>query len=471
MSKFYITTPIYYVNDLPHLGHAYTTVATDVLSRYHRQKGDKTFFLTGTDEHGEKIAEIARKENKDPLNFCNLMATLFKKTWKELDISYDYFIRTTSQEHQKAVSEFLLKLKENKAIYKKKYNGLYCTGCEKFLTQKELAGGLCPDHKKKPGLVEEENYFFDLQKYLKKIEKLIDSDKIKIIPESKKEEALGLFKQKLEDFSISRQKVEWGINIPWDNSQKIYVWVDALINYISGIGYPEKKFKKWWPADLHIIGKDILKFHAIFWPAMLLAADLRPPKEIFVHGWFTMNGQKMSKTLGNVIRPDELIKKFGADATRYLLLTQFPFGQDGDISWDKLAKRYNADLANGLGNLVQRTIGMINKNLDGQNPALAIKLKKDRKIKKLIEELKFDEALKEIWKIIAFSNLYIANNKPWELAAKNQEKLKEILANLRDNLLSIAWFLTPFMPETAKKINKIFAGSKIKIIQPLFPRV
>lgn len=469
MSKFYITTPIYYVNGLPHIGHAYTTVAADVLSRYHRQKGDKVFFLTGTDEHGEKIAEIAKKENKDPLEFCNQMASLFRNTWKDLNISNDHFIRTTSQEHQKAVSEFLLKLKENKAIYKKKYEGLYCTGCEKFLTQKELVGGLCPDHKKKPELVEEENYFFDLQKYLGKIKELIVKNKIKIFPSSKKVETLGLLKQELEDFSISRQKVEWGIDIPWDSSQKIYVWVDALINYISGISYPEKEFKKWWPVDLHLIGKDILKFHTIYWPAMLLAANIELPKEIFIHGYFTMNGEKMSKTLGNVIKIEDLIKKFGVDSTRYLLLTQFPFGQDGDISMDKLTERYNADLANGLGNLVQRTIGMINKNLDGRNPDLAIKLKKDKRVGKLIEELKFEEALKEIWQIIASADAYISEKKPWQL--DNKKELNKILGKVRNDILEISSLLTPFLPEISKKIEEVFEDTKIKTISPLFPRI
>lgn len=471
MPKFYITTPIYYVNDEPHCGHAYTTIAADVLARSHRLKGDKVFFLTGTDEHGDKVAEIAKKCAKEPLDFCNEISEKFKEAWKSLNISNDFFIRTTSEKHQLGIEALLLKLKDNKDIYKKKYQGLYCAGCEKFILEKELVNGLCPDHKKEPKLIEEENYFFRLGKYLPTIKKLIEKDKIKILPKERKLEALGLLKQDLEDFSISRQRTTWGINVPWDKSQRVYVWVDALSNYISGIGYPNKEFKKWWPADLHIIGKDILKFHAIYWPAMLLAAKIEPPKSIFVHGFFTINGQKMSKSLGNTIRPDELIKKFGVDATRYLLLTQFPFGQDGDISWEKLTEKYNADLANGLGNLVQRTIGMITKYLGGRIPALKIKLKKKEKFEKFVEELKLEEALKEIWQIIALSDIYISEKKPWQLTKDNPKELNKVLGNLKNNLLEIASFLTPFMPSTAQTIMEIFSGANIKIIKPLFPRL
>jgi methionyl-tRNA synthetase len=534
--KFYLTTPIYYINDKPHLGHAYCTLAADVLARYHRQKGDKMFFLTGTDEHGAKVVEAATKmypKERDYQitkailqKFCDQISEEFKKTWKNLNISYDYFIRTTDAVHQKIVENFLLKLKEKRAVYQGEYEGLYCTGCEKFLTEKELVDGLCLEHQKSPEKVKEKNYFFALKKYLPKIKKLIEKDEIKILPLERKAETLGLFKQDLDDFSLSREKVEWGIPMPWDKTQTVYVWVDALLNYLSGSIKSQipndklqinSKFKiqnskpatsdqqpatsnQYWPPDLQLIGKDILKFHTIYWPAMLLAAGLELPKKIFIHGFFTINNQKMSKALGNVIDPNDLIKKFGLDATRYLILSQFPFGADGDISWQKLIEKYNADLANGLGNLVARVVTMVGKyqsvlSLRGV-PTLIGTTKQSRpipitmglprsphffrkkcgvlamtrrKYEKAFTNLQLYEALKIVWEFISHLDKYIDQEKPWVLIKKKKvDELEEILYNLKVGLKEITFLIQPFMPGTAQRIRDGLKGGKKEV---LFPRI
>jgi len=460
MRKILITTPIYYVNDKPHIGHAYTTLAADVLTRFFRAQGKEVFFLTGTDEHGAKIAEVAEKAGKTPKEICDENSEDFKKAWQNLEIKYDYFIRTTDKRHEEAVKKFVKKLKEKNAIYEKEYEGLYCVGCEKFLTEKDLVDGLCPDHKRKPEIVSEKNYFFKLD--LKVVKKLIKTKKLKISPARAKSEVLGLLNQELDDFSISRQKkrVKWGIDLPFDKNQTIYVWVDALLNYISAIGYgdDEKEFKKWWVNTrvIHLLAKDILKFHAVYWPAMLLSVGIKTPDEEFIHGFFTINGQKMSKTLGNFIDPNDLVKKFGAEVTRYLLLSQFPLSQDGDVKEEKFAEKYNSDLAQGIGNLVSRVLALgeqYSKQIMVQclNTDLVTNAWKD--YEKQMEEIRFNDALATIWNLISYCDKYISDTKPWE-KIDDEKEFQKILGELIYTLGNIALMLSPVMSKTSEKILK-----------------
>ncbi|MFA6098216.1 MAG: methionine--tRNA ligase [Patescibacteria group bacterium] len=475
MKKFYITTPIYYVNDKPHIGHLYTTIAADVLARYYRQKEYDVFFLTGTDEHGAKVAESAAKAGMEPQAFADKNSELFKAAFKNLNISNDYFIRTTDLRHEESVKKLMQKLFDQGDIYEGVYEGLYCVGCEKFLTEKELVDGKCPLHKVPPQKLKEKNYFFKLKKYLPEIKKIIEKGKIKIAPAGRKKEVLGLFKQELEDFSVSREKVSWGIPLPFDAKQKTYVWVEALQNYISAIGYGdnEKDFKKWWPADVHLMARDILKFHCLYWPALLLAAGLAMPKKIFLHGFFTINGEKMSKSVGNVIDPNEIKEKFGAEAARYLLLSQFPFGQDGDIKEDLFAEKYNSDLANNLGNLVSRVLNMIEKYCDGKIPQTVANPILLDEPGELIGDLEFDKALKSIMASIDQANHLIDGQKPWVLAkdAAKKPQLDAVLSQLAAFLYELSGVINPFMPGTAEKIVGSLAQAKIEKGEPLFKRI
>ncbi len=472
--KFYITTPIYYTNQAPHIGTAYTTVAADVLARYYRLKGEKVFFLTGTDEHGENIAQAAKKAGKSPQEFVDEIAKLFKKAWQKLNISYDDFIRTTEPRHQKGVEKFLLKLKESGKVYQDEYQALYCAGCEDFVFKKDLVDGKCPLHKKEPKLVSETNYFFKLTDFLPQVKELIEKDKIVIEPKERRKEVLSLLKQDLGNLSISRQKVKWGIDLPFDKKQRIYVWVEALANYITAIGYENnpKKFKEFWPADLHLIAKDIVKFHAVYWPALLLAIGLKLPKRIFVHGFFTIDGQKMSKTLGNVIDPVYLADKYGADAVRYFLLREISFGQDGDFSIKRLEERYNADLANGLGNLVSRVLTLSEKAKvkSPSKSALDKEIKAAQKrYEQALKDIKLNEALDAVWKVISVCDEYIEKNKPWGLAKNNQEKFNQVISELLSAIKEIANLLKPFIPETSEKILKQLKQNKKA--EALFPRL
>lgn len=477
--KFYITTPIYYVNDKPHLGHAYTTLAADILARYYREKmgKDKVFFLTGTDEHGTKVAQAAAAEGKEPQVFCDEVSAMFKKAWATLGIDYDYFVRTTDKRHIESVDKFMKKLKENDAIYEDKYEGLYCEGCEKFMTEKDLAEGKCPDHKIAPVKLSEKNYFFKLGNYVDKVKELIEKDEIKILPEERKNEVLSLIKLGLEDFSVSREKVKWGIPLVFDREQVVYVWVEALQNYISAIGYGDnaKEYKKWWPADLHLMAKDILKFHAVYWPALLLAVGEKPPKEELIHGYFTINNQKMSKSLGNVLDPNLLVAKYGMDAARYLLISQFPFGQDGDISEQRFKEKYNADLANNLGNLVARVLNMIEKYCAGKIPENLKNPKDFKKVNVLIEKYCFDQALAEVLNVVTWANQTIDQNEPWKLAKsgeeKDKEKLSKLLSELASLLCELAEAIKPFMPGSADKITNSLVCDKITKGEALFPRI
>jgi methionyl-tRNA synthetase len=482
MEKKYITTPIYYVNDKPHIGHAYTTIVADVLARYYRNKlgKDNVYFLTGTDEHGAKVAESAQKAGLDPQKFTDQVSDEYKSAWQNLDISNDQFIRTTSKQHIKIVTEILSKLKEaqtplgNDVLYEKDYEGLYCQGCEKFLTENDLEDGKCPDHNQEPELVKEKNWFFKLNDFLPVIKEKIEKNELLIYPQTRKNEVLGLIdKQDLPDFSISRstKSVPWGIELPWDKEQKSYVWVDALSNYITALDYPKGDlFQKFWPANVQLMALDILKFHALYWPAILLALGIELPKQLAIHGFFTINGQKMSKTIGNVIHPDELVKKYGAEATKYLVLSQFSFGSENDINVDGFQEKYNADLVNGLGNLVNRTTKMVEDYLDGK---VDIDFTKQDNISEKIENLDFKGALNNIWKIIRETNLLIDEKKPWSLVKEDKLKeVKDVLENCIRNIDVIATSLKPFMPKKSQEILDIIGADQIKKpSEALFPRL
>ncbi len=460
MKKFYITTPIYYANDKPHIGSAYPTIASDVLARYHRLKGEEVFFLTGTDEHGNKVAKTAEENNLSPKEFTDQISASFMLAWDILDISQDHFIRTTSIEHKNGVEKVLNKMKEAGAIYEGEYLGLYCNGCESFVTEKELIDGLCPVHKVRPEEVREKNYFFNLKKYLPELERKIIEDEIRIMPESKKKEVIGLFKQGMEDFSISRESVKWGIKLPFDEKQVTYVWVDALSNYITGLGYgsnDESRLEKFWPADIHVIGKDILKFHAVYWPAMLMAIGIETPKVVFAHGFFTVDGQKMGKSLGNIIDPTELVKEFGSDAVRYLLLAQFPFGQDGDFKAGDFVLQYNADLANGVGNLSSRVLAMTEKYFNGEVPEKDHELEvsvKDiwRDYEAAAEIFAVDKMILAIKSLVSLGDGYVEKNKPWELAKTDPDRLAKVIYNLLELLRHLGLMIYPVMPQAAEKL-------------------
>jgi methionyl-tRNA synthetase len=478
--KFYITTAIDYVNAPVHLGHSLEKVQADILARYHRVLGEDVFFLTGTDENAQKNVLAAEKEKISPKEFVTQNANFAKNLWKKFNISFDYFIRTTNKRiHWPGVKKLWIKCKEAGDIYKKSYTGFYCTGCEAFLKEKDLKDGLCPYHLKRPERVSEENYFFRLSKYQKELEKIIEKDEIEIFPKERKNEVLSFIKSGLEDFSISRPKERmkgWGIPVPGDRSQIIYVWFDALTNYISAIGYgrDEKEFKRYWPADLHIIGKDILKFHAIYWPAMLLSAKIELPRKILVHGFITVAGQKMSKSLGNIINPLEIIEKYGADSLRYFLLRESSPFEDLDFTFEKFEKRYTSDLAAGLGNLTARIITLAKrfkifpfseKKLKKKDQRLKKEIEStSKKYKKALEEFKFNEALVSIWDLIGFCDKFIEKEKPW----KKRKGEEELIGNLLFSLSQIAKFLEPFLSQTSEKIKEQIKGKKI---EHLFPRV
>jgi methionyl-tRNA synthetase len=465
MKKFYLTTSIAYTNALPHLGFALELVQADVLARYHRILGEDVFFLTGTDEHGRKVAQAAQKAGKTPEDFTDEISSKFKELAAVFNISNSDFIRTTDQaRHWPIVKYIWLKLKENGDIYKKKYHGLYCVGCEAFITKKDLLGWKCRIHQKEPEIIDEENYFFRLSRYSQKIGDILDKDKIKIIPATRKNEMLTFIKQGLEDVSFSRPRkdLSWGIPVPDDETQTIYVWADALINYFSGA--PGR-----WPSDLHCVGKDIFKFHSLIWPGMLLSLGLSLPKAILVHGFITMAGQKMSKSLGNVIDPFELIEKYGADAVRYYLLREIPATEDGDFTVQKFEERYNADLASGLGNLVARVMTLAVKfkiqnskfKITIQNLKLFIR-KTREECDHALSEYKFNEALRAVWELISFCDKYIEKERPWATHDK------DIISNLLSAVAEIAGLLQPFLPETSDNILKQLQNNESKV---LFPRI
>ena len=468
--KFYITTAVDYANAPLHLGHILEKVQADVLARYHRSLGEDVFFLTGSDENAQKNVLAAREKGVPVEKLVDENVALFKKTIKILNISNDDFIRTTDkQRHWLGVKKLWEKCLENGDIYKKEYKGLYCVGCEAFLTEKDLENGLCPEHLKKPEEISEENYFFKLSKYQKELEKLIEDDELKIVPSKRKNELLSFIRFGLKDFSISRpaERTEgWGVPVSGDEKQTIYVWFDALSNYLTALDYAgdRKKFAQYWPADVHIIGKGITRFHGIYWPAMLLSAGIELPKTIFVHGYLTVNGQKISKSLGNTIDPIELKEKYGADAIRYFLLREITPTEDGDFSIEKFKGRYNDDLAKGLGNLVSRILKLsegVQSKLDNKELGKEI-IRVKTKSSLALDNFKFNEALKVIWELIGFCDKYIEKEKPWE-GGKD-----EIISNLLFALLEIADLLKPFLPETSEKIIQ---QVKSKKTEALFPRL
>jgi methionyl-tRNA synthetase len=476
MSKFYITTPIYYVNDKPHIGHAYTTVAADVLARWRRSLGEQVFFLTGTDEHGVKVAQAAAKAGQSEREFCDGKAEDFKNAWQLLNIQYDNFIRTTDPAHEAAVQKVLQTLYDKNLIYKGVYEGLYCQGCEQYKIADDLIDGKCPDHQIEPELMKEESYFFRLSEFQDALQKCIEYDEFKIEPKERKNEVLSFIKSGLTDISISRQNVSWGIPLPFDPKFTTYVWVDAFLNYLTGLGWDGKNLKletynlklNFWPPDIQLMSKDILRVHATIWPSLLLALELSLPRRIFVHGFFTIEGQKMSKSLGNVIWPEQLVQKFGADGARYLLLAATPFGQDGDITWEKLTEKYNADLANGLGNLISRVFNLIETNFDGQVGAAAgVNLD----ISDLMRELKLFEALQRVKEKIDWANHYIDEVQLWSLVKSDQAEAKKTLGELLEVIIKIGEGLAPFMPGVAQKILAAARAERIQKGEALFPRI
>ncbi|MBU0731472.1 methionine--tRNA ligase [Patescibacteria group bacterium] len=476
-NKFYVTTAIPYVNSKPHIGFALELIQSDVIARYHRIIGKDTYFLTGSDENSLKNVQAAEKEGISTQELCDKHSQSFMELKDVLDISNDDFIRTTDKKHFKGAQKLWLACRPDD-IYKKKYKGFYCVGCECFYPEKDLVDGMCPEHKTKPDVIEEENYFFKLSEYQQKLKTLIEKDDIKIIPEHRKNEVLSFIGQGLEDFSISRSKErakDWGVPIPGDKEQVMYVWFDALSNYITALDYADdgELFKKFWPADVHMIGKGILRFHAVYWPAMLMSAGLPLPKSIFVHGYITVEGQKISKSLGNVIDPVALVDEFGIDAVRYFLLREISPTHDGDFSRERFIKRYNADLANDLGNLASRVANMIEKFFDGELPEVEVENEYDlEKINTLIEEFKFNEALEYVWKLISTANSFVEEEKPWELAAiKNMDKLAKVLTKLKITCLDVSLALEPFLPSTSVAIKKHFSQKTITSIEPLFPRI
>ena len=465
---FYLTTPIYYPNDVPHIGHAYTSVAADFIARYHRQRGERVFHLTGTDEHGLKLQRAAEAAGVTPQAFVDDMEPKWREVWARLEIAYDDYIRTTEERHVAPVQQLLTAVYENGRddIYLGTYEGLYCVSCEAYYTEDELTDGLCPIHARPVERLSEDNYFFRLSAYGDRLLEHYTSTPSAIEPESRRNEILSLIRGGLRDFSISRTNFEWGIPLPWDPKHVCYVWFDALTNYITAAGYAsdEERFAEMWPANIHVVGKDIVRFHAVYWPAMLMAAGVQPARQVWAHGFLNVGGQKMSKTNATGIHPFELIDRFGADSYRYYFLREIQFGQDGNFSWESMVERHNADLANGLGNLASRVLAMLGSYFDGVVPEATVEGAADdlpevvsrslAAYDRQLDDVALSQALASVWEIVGRANGYLVEKEPWKIAKDEGrvDELASVLYAAAETLRILAVSLRPVMPSASARL-------------------